>query len=126
MTSHNNIDENDNAKIDMYYYHLNLSLKTSVENTKDTEEREKSVVDEGKAIGSDSAAVPLAAGSILMPKRMKVLQLVNCLRRDDCIWHPLAAGDIGCTCTWIYQFALLTLTSLARGGSCAESDRGRG
>lgn len=88
VTSHNNIDENDNAKIDMYYYHLNLSLKTSVENTKDTEEREKTVVDEGKAIGSDSAAVPLAAGSILMPKRMKVLQLVNCLRRDDGIFLP--------------------------------------
>lgn len=88
VTSHNNFDENDNAKIDMYYYHLNLSLKTVVENTKDTEEREKSVVDERKESGSDTAAVPLAAGSILMPKRMKVLQLVNCLRRDDGIFLP--------------------------------------
>lgn len=87
-TSYHNHDENENEKIDMYYYHLNLSLKTTVENTKEREESEKSVLDEGKADDGSSVAVPLAAGSILMPKRMKVLQLVNCLRRDDGIVLP--------------------------------------
>lgn len=80
VTSRSN-GENSDVKIDMYYYHLILSLKTVIENTE--EEEQKAVTDEGKANDGESVAVPLAAGSILMPKRMKVLQLVHCLRRED-------------------------------------------
>ncbi len=82
MASDNNNDEDENVNNDTYYYHLNLSLKTTAENTKARIETAESLGDEGKA------SVPLAAGSILMPKRMKVLQLVNCLRRDDGIVLP--------------------------------------
>lgn len=63
-----------------YFYQLRLSLKTAVE------ERPEPSVDEEKADGAAKAregAVPIAAGSVLSAKRMKVLQLVNCVRRDD-------------------------------------------
>jgi len=75
-----NDDEDDEE--DMYYYQLKLSLKTVVEN--------KVVVpaSEDKSNEDTSATVPLAAGSLLMPKRMKVLQLVNCLNRDDGVFLP--------------------------------------
>lgn len=59
---------------DLYYYQLKLSLKTVVDKI-DTSTSLTQV--------SDGSAVPFAAGSIVMPKRMKVLQIVNCLSRDD-------------------------------------------
>jgi predicted RNA-binding protein with RPS1 domain len=61
----------------MYYYHLTLSLKTVVEKKSDPAPMEE---DGAK---TSSGMVPLAAGSILEAKRIKVLQLVNCLKRDD-------------------------------------------
>ncbi|KAL7495613.1 hypothetical protein ACHAWT_009608 [Skeletonema menzelii] len=59
---------------DLYYYQLKLSLKTVVDKV-DTSTSLTQV--------SDGSAVPFAAGSIVMQKRMKVLQIVNCLSRDD-------------------------------------------
>lgn len=58
----------------LYYYHLTLSLKTTVEEPKPME------LDGAK---NSSGKVPLVAGSVLEAKRIKVLQLVNCLQRDD-------------------------------------------
>lgn len=59
---------------DLYYHQLKLSLKTVVDK-----------VDTSTSLtqASDGSAVPFAAGSIVTPKRMKVLQIVNCLSRDD-------------------------------------------
>ena len=59
---------------DVYYYQLKLSLKTVVDK-----------VDTSASLTqmSDGSAVPFAAGSIVMSKRMKVLQIVNCLSRSD-------------------------------------------
>ena len=61
----------------VYYYHLTLSLKTVME--------EKSIVvptavDSAK---NSSGSVPFVAGSVLEAKRIKVLQMINCLERDD-------------------------------------------
>lgn len=58
----------------LYYYQLKLSLKT----VGDKIDKSSSLSQE-----SDGSAVPFAAGSIVMPKRMKVLQIVNCHSRDD-------------------------------------------
>jgi len=72
-----------------YYYQLILSLKTVVDN--ETTFDEGDTLATGKNMNQDSlaAAVPLlAAGSLLMPKRMKVLQLISCLRRDDGFFLP--------------------------------------
>ena len=52
------------------YHQIKLSLKTVVE---EPEKKRDESVTEAEA----KAAVPLAAGLLLMPKRMKVLQLVN-------------------------------------------------
>lgn len=65
-----------------YYYQLILSLKTVVDNEATFDEGDKLVT------GDSPAVVPLAAGSLLMPKRMKVLQLISCLRRDDGFFLP--------------------------------------
>ena len=83
---------------DEYYYQLKLSLKTIVEdnNSKSKEEDDNNNAEAslstmeggGETTVNSSAVVPLAAGSILMPKRMKVLQLVNCLHRDDGVFLP--------------------------------------
>lgn len=62
----------------LYYYHLTLSLKTASE-----EEKAEPVAMEEDGAKKSSGVVPLAAGSILEAKRIKVLQLVNCLKRDD-------------------------------------------
>lgn len=59
---------------DVYYYQLKLSLKTVVDKV-DTSTSLSQV--------SDGSAVPFAAGSIVMPKRAKVLQIVNCLSKKD-------------------------------------------
>jgi len=87
-----NEDDDDDAEENAYYYQLKLSLKTIVENkTEDIDHREAKGDEEGGITTTDdteSVAVPLAAGSLLMPKRMKVLQLVNCLRRDDGLFLP--------------------------------------
>eukprot|EP00581_Thalassiosira_minuscula_P030960 CAMPEP_0183784830 /NCGR_PEP_ID=MMETSP0739-20130205/66191_1 /TAXON_ID=385413 /ORGANISM="Thalassiosira miniscula, Strain CCMP1093" /LENGTH=2127 /DNA_ID=CAMNT_0026028819 /DNA_START=64 /DNA_END=6447 /DNA_ORIENTATION=- len=73
----------------MYYYQLNLSLKTVVEEKVQEEEKSDMKKSEEKDKASnDSSVVPLAAGSLLMPKSMKVLQLVNCLHRDDGVFLP--------------------------------------
>jgi len=72
---------------DEYYYQLKLSLKTVVEEEKKVEEKDKTPSAD-VAEAKDDTSVPLAAGSLLMPKRMKVLQLVNCLRRDDGVFLP--------------------------------------
>jgi len=85
-------DDDDDAEENAYYYQLKLSLKTIVENkTEDIDEVEATTGEVGGITTKDdteSVAVPLAAGSLLMPKRMKVLQLVNCLRRDDGLFLP--------------------------------------
>jgi ribosomal protein S1 len=60
----------------IYFYQLKLSLKTIIDKKFDHTSGSLSQV-------SDGSAVPFAAGSIVMPKRMKVLQIVNCLSRDD-------------------------------------------
>jgi predicted RNA-binding protein with RPS1 domain len=64
---------------DLYYYQLKLSLKTVVDK-----------VDNSASMPqvSDGSAVPFAAGSIVMPKRMKVLQIVSCHSRDDGTFLP--------------------------------------
>ncbi|KAL7554857.1 hypothetical protein ACHAWF_018571 [Thalassiosira exigua] len=69
-----------------YYYRLTLSLKTVVEEEKkesDREGRHSTVEDGDEKKASALTAVPLVAGSLLPPKRMKVLQLVKSLIRDD-------------------------------------------
>ena len=74
------------AATEEYYHQLKLSLKTVVEEKKpEPTPSEEADAEEGTAKAS---AVPLAAGSFLMPKRMKVLQLVNCLHRDDGVFLP--------------------------------------
>jgi len=75
---------------DTYYYQLKLSLKTIVEDkTKEDEEANNTTpMEEGETLDKSSVSVPLAPGSILMPKRMKVLQLVKCLQRDDGVFLP--------------------------------------
>jgi predicted RNA-binding protein with RPS1 domain len=67
-------DDNEN----MYYYHLTLSLKTVAEESKHVSEPME--VDSAQ---KSPGVVPLTAGSVLDAKRIKVLQLVNCLQRDD-------------------------------------------
>ncbi len=59
----------------LYYHQLKLSLKTVVDKKVDTVSSSSRV--------SESSAVPFAPGSVVLPKRMKVLQIVNCLSRDD-------------------------------------------
>lgn len=66
-----------------YYYQLKLSLKTVVE--KKVEPEVKTAED---GDGTKDSGIPLAAGSILVPKRMKVLQLVSCFLRDDGMFLP--------------------------------------
>ena len=89
VVMHNDDGEEDEEE---YYYQLKLSLKTTVEEKlmESIEETSNAAavvaMDEDKS--SSSSVVPLAAGSILMPKRMKVLQLVNCLHRDDGVFLP--------------------------------------
>eukprot|EP00580_Thalassiosira_gravida_P017224 CAMPEP_0201661930 /NCGR_PEP_ID=MMETSP0494-20130426/4161_1 /ASSEMBLY_ACC=CAM_ASM_000839 /TAXON_ID=420259 /ORGANISM="Thalassiosira gravida, Strain GMp14c1" /LENGTH=2158 /DNA_ID=CAMNT_0048140171 /DNA_START=165 /DNA_END=6644 /DNA_ORIENTATION=+ len=80
---------NDNGE--EYYYQLRLSLKTVLEEKKAEDEDEavppsSAVAEKGDV--KDSSVVPFAAGSLLMPKRMKVLQLVKCLHRDDGVFLP--------------------------------------
>ena len=65
------------AGASQYYYHLTLSLKTVVR------DKTPPVLMEVDSATSSSGQVPLLAGSILQPKKIKVLQLVNCLERDD-------------------------------------------
>jgi hypothetical protein len=86
-----NTDEGGNNDVEenAYYYQLKLSLKTVVENKTDDNEENDVTGEEGMTTkDNESVAVPLAAGSLLMFKRMKVLQLVNCLRRDDGLFLP--------------------------------------
>ena len=75
------MDESNSDDVE-YYYQLILSLKTVVDNEVTFDEGDKVVT------GDSPAVVPLAAGSLLMPKRMKVLQLISCLRRDDGFFLP--------------------------------------
>ena len=63
-----------------YFFQLRLSLKTSVEERPEPTAEEKA---DGAARDAREGAVPIAAGSVLAARRMKVLQLVNCARRDD-------------------------------------------
>ncbi|KAL9187437.1 hypothetical protein ACHAXT_001540 [Thalassiosira profunda] len=61
-----------------YYYRLTLSLKTAVDEAP-----------EGAAAAPNADGAPaLAAGAIVPPKRMKVVQLVDGLQRDDGTWRP--------------------------------------
>ena len=69
---------NDNQG-NLYYYHLTLSLKTTNEKKCNTLPMQ---VDDRNNRGF-SGQVPLVAGSVLEAKTAKVLQLVNCLNRDD-------------------------------------------
>jgi predicted RNA-binding protein with RPS1 domain len=61
----------------LYYYHLTLSLKTVVEEKSDPAPMEED------GVKDPSGLVPFVAGSVLATKKIKVLQLVNCLKRDD-------------------------------------------
>ena len=72
---------NDNEA--MYYYQLRLSLKTVVEEKAENETAPSSGAVADKGGTKDLAVVLLAAGSFLMPKQMKVLQLVPYLCRVD-------------------------------------------
>ena len=78
-------DENDG-----YYYQLKLSLKTVVESTaeKAAPKEEVKSSSTGEEGSKDATGVPLAAGSLLLPKRMKVLQIVSSLGRDDGTFLP--------------------------------------
>jgi len=70
-----------------YYYQLELSLKTVLDTAEKSVEAQETV--NSSSVGEkDLSAVPLAAGSILMSKRMKVLQLVNSLHRSDGTFLP--------------------------------------
>ncbi len=82
-------DNNNDIEENPYYYQLKLSLKTIVENkTEDNVESETKLNEGGMTTDNESVAVPFVAGSLLMPKRMKVLQLVNSLLRDDGLFLP--------------------------------------
>lgn len=68
---------NDNEE-NVYYHHLTLSLKTVMDEQK--QGLEQMEVDSTK---SSTGKVSLVAGSVVDAKKFKVLQLVNCLQRDD-------------------------------------------
>ena len=69
---------------DLYYYQLKLSLKTVVEKVDNVSTTQV----------SDGSAIPFAAGSIVMPKRMKVLQIVKCLSRDGTFYSGYAIVSV--------------------------------
>ena len=77
----NVVHRDDVEEEELYYYQLRLSLKT-VEEKKQVVAQEETEERGNGTTASDAAVVPLSAGSVLMPKRMKVLQFVNCLQPE--------------------------------------------